>query len=244
MNAPKTTSTASRHTGKLLLLFSGLLLAGCSSDIAGIGDSYVPTSTAERYPIRVGERPVKMNIDAKAGALRGDQVNGVINFAQDARGNSQSRISVRYASGSAAARNVAKQTVQVLAEQGVPRGMISTGSYQGSGAVVSVSFMRKVAITKECGDWSEDLAGDSFNEPYPNQGCAVQQNIAAMVANPEDFETPHPMSPVIGSTRSAALDAYAAGGAVPASSGSASGSGSGGSGSSSGSTTSTTSTHH
>ncbi len=207
-------STAAKSASAVVLLLSGLVLTGCSPEGAIVDDVYVPASVDERYPIRVGEAPVKMNLNARGGSLRAEHVNGLIGFARDARNNARSRISVHYASGSAHARNVAQQAVSVLMEQGIPRGSISVASYSGSSAMVTLSFQRRVAITAECGDWSENLAGDRYNEPPPNFGCAVQQNTAAMVADPEDFEGPRPMSPVIGSTRSDAIRKYAGGGMV------------------------------
>ena len=201
-------ATASPLKVPLLMLLSGVLLSGCAMDGAEFEDSYAATSVEERYPIKVAEAPVKMNVDARGGALRAEGLNSVIGFAQDARNNASSRITVRYAAGSASARKVAQDAVGVLVEQGVPRSMIGTGSYRGSGSVVTLSFMRKVAVTKECGDWSENMAGDASNGPYPNQGCAMQQNIAAMVANPEDFVQPRPMTPVYGISRSSAVKQY------------------------------------
>ena len=185
----------------------------------GAQDHYVATDA----PITVAEAPVKMNVNARSGTLRADQLNSVIGFAQDARNNATSRITVRYASRSSAARAVAQQTVQVLADQGVPRSMIATGSYSGSSSMVTLSFHRKVAVTKECGDWSQNLGTSMTNETYPNQGCAIQQNIAAMVANPEDFETPRAMSSATGVSRSVALKKYNTG-ESSSSSGSSSGS--------------------
>ena len=225
MKTLRKNSSAAAHAGKALLLASGLLLSGCVMDGAAIDDSYVAGNHEVRYPIRVAEAPVKMNVDGRSGTLGANQMNSVIGFAQDARNTASSRISVRYASGSSSARAVARQTVEVLAGQGVPRGRISTGSHRGSGAMVTLSFLRKVAVTTECGDWSENLAGNQYNEPYPNQGCALQQNIAAMVANPEDFETPHPMAPATAASRSAAMVKYNKGEATSAESGSSSAAG-------------------
>jgi pilus assembly protein CpaD len=219
----KKTSIAARVSAKGLVLMSGLMLAGCTMDGAELEDNYVADSVSERYPITVAEAPVKMNVNARSGTLRADQLNSVIGFAQDARNNATSRITVRYASRSSAARAVAQQTVQVLADQGVPRSMIATGSYSGSSSMVTLSFHRKVAVTKECGDWSQNLGTSMTNETYPNQGCAIQQNIAAMVANPEDFETPRAMSSATGVSRSVALKKYNTG-ESSSSSGSSSGS--------------------
>ena len=201
-------SRSARRASTMLALMTAVLLAGCSQEYGTFDDEYVATSVDERYPIKVVDAPVKINVSAKAGSLRPEQLNSVINFAQDARGNATSIVSVTYASGSRSARNVAEQTVGVLVEQGVPRSMIRTSSYRGSAASVTLSFHRKVAVTKECGDWSENLRGNNYNEPYPNQGCALQNNMAAMVANPEDFETPHGMSPVQGAARSGAIKKY------------------------------------
>lgn len=204
----KKNPTTARLASAGLMFATGLLLSGCAMDGAELEDSYVPASTAERYPIRVAEAPVKMNLNAKSGTLRAEQMNSVIGFAQDARNTASSRITVSYASGSANARSVAQQAVQVLTDQGIPRSMVATGSYRGSGAMVTLSFQRKVAVTAECGDWSENLQGDQTNNTYPNQGCAQQQNIAAMVANPQDFETPRAMGPSYGGARMLPLKKY------------------------------------
>ena len=211
-------TTATRRARAALALLSVAMLAGCRMGDAIMEDNYVKASYQERYPIRVAEAPVKMNISAKAGTLRPDDMNSVINFAQDARTNASSRISVRWSSGSANARAVAQQAAQVLVDQGVPESMIGTSSYRGSGSVVSLSFMRKVAVTKECGDWSDNLAGDQYNKSYRNHGCAVQNNIAAMVANPEDFERARPIAPVTAASRSNAIALYDEGAAIPGSS--------------------------
>ncbi len=198
-------STAANYRFCATVLLSALLLAGCSMDGAEVEDSYVAQTPQERFPIKVAQAPVKLNIDARGGALGAEGMNRIIGFAQDARSNATSRVAVHYASSSAGARKVAQDAVGILVAQGIPRAMISTGSYRGSNAMVTLSFTRKVAVTKECGDWSVNLAGDQFNDPLPNNGCAIQQNMAAMVANPEDFEGPRPMTPVYGNTRSAAI---------------------------------------
>lgn len=197
-----------RRSGAVLALMSVVLLAGCRMDDAVLDDNYEPASYQERYPIRVAEAPVKMNISAGAGTLRADQMNSVIGFANDARNNASSHISVRWASGSSKARAVAQEAVAVMIDQGVPQAMIRTGSYRGSTANVSLAFMRKVAVTKECGDWSDNLAGNQYNEDYRNYGCATQNNLAAMASNPEDFETPRAMSPAPAAPRMRGVHAY------------------------------------
>jgi pilus assembly protein CpaD len=58
-----------------------------------------------------------------------------------------------------------------------------------------------VAVTKECGDWSENLADTASNEPTADFGCSVQNNIAAMVVNPENFVVPEVSTPVLAERR-------------------------------------------
>ena len=67
---------------------------------------------------------------------------------------------------------------------------------------MQLSYIRSVAVTKECGDWSVGFGTHiASNEPHPNYGCAIQNNIAAMVVNPDDFVTPRPTTPALAATR-------------------------------------------
>jgi pilus assembly protein CpaD len=78
-----------------------------------------------------------------------------------------------------------------LVKMGVSRSHILVGTHPVSDGDrrVEIGFVAYVAHTEPCGDWSEDAAEDtSANLPMPNFGCAVQHNIAAMVANPRDLE--------------------------------------------------------
>ena len=192
-----------------LVLLSSVLLTACqSNDPADFAD---PQSTAfyDRYPIKVKQVPVKMGVAAHGGTLQPEQINAVANFASDARENASSKIMIRWPSGSTKSHQAASDIAQLLVEEGVSQAMIVAASYPGgASAPVQLSFERKVAVTRECGNWSENLATTYDNQPYPNFGCAEQQNVAAMVANPEDFEHPRASSPVLASNRTAAMTIY------------------------------------
>lgn len=193
----------------LLTLGTGLLLSACSTYEDVVMDSYKPTSVAERYPIKVEKAPVRMGVVSASGSLKADQVNSVIAFANEAKTAGLSGITVRYPSGSSKGRSAAQEIVQVIQSQGISSGMIRTSSYSaGATAPVQLSFQRKVAVTKECGDWSRNANNDWANEPMPNFGCTQQHNIAAMVANPEDFENPRGSSPVLAANRMEVMSIY------------------------------------
>ena len=96
----------------------------------------------------------------------------------------------------------------MLVQSGISPGMISQKTYPGSAkGPVQLTYIRSVAVTKECGDWSSDMADTSSNEPYSNFGCATQNNIAAMVVNPNDLVVPRPMTPALAATRTPGVTA-------------------------------------
>lgn len=197
-----------RAAGALLI---ALLIAGCSQDYVSYDDVRVQNTAEERYPIKVVDEPVKMSVSAKQGNLTPEQVNGIVGFARQARANGASSLSILYASGNRNGRSVAAQAAELAARQGLPRGQVSTAAYNGSSPYVTLTYYKKTARTKDCGDWSANMAGNQFNEVYPNYGCAIQNNFAAMVENPEDFVTPRGLVPATGGSRAAALGAYGSG---------------------------------
>jgi pilus assembly protein CpaD len=197
-----------RAAAMLLLCVFSAPLAGCSQDFSSVDDVYVPRTGEERFPIQVVDKPVKMSLSAQSGKLSQAEVNHLSAFAKAARTDRTTPVSVTYPAGSDKARRVSHQAVHVLINQGVPRSMIHTASYKGKSDVVSLSFTRKVATTKECGDWSKNLGENSKNEPYPNFGCTIQNNLAAMVSNPEDFERPRTMGPKRAAGQMTAMESY------------------------------------
>lgn len=193
------------------LIACGCLLAGCSQDYVSFDDNYVPVVAEERYPIRVLDEPVKMTLVASRPHLSEEQIIDVIGFARQAQASNAGSIAVLYASGNRNGPKAAAQAAELIARQGIPRGLVTTSAYEGHTANLTLSYYRKVARTKPCGDWSENMAGNQYNEPYPNFGCAIQNNFAAMVANPEDFEQFRTATPAQGQSRSAILRKYNSG---------------------------------
>jgi pilus assembly protein CpaD len=211
MKIPDTLPLTERSRQAAAVLLTALLLAGCSQDFVSYDDVRTKNTAEERYPITVSDEAAKLSVDASSGSLSPEQVDVIIGFARQANGHGASSVSVLFASGNRNGRGVAAQAAAILAAQGIPRGQVSTAVYNGSSSDVTLSYYRKVARTKDCGDWSVNMAGNQFNELYPNYGCALQNNFAAMVQNPEDFETPRGLAPASGESRSAVLENYNAG---------------------------------
>jgi pilus assembly protein CpaD len=206
---------AATNAKAAMLLAVSTSLAGCSMADLAADDQYVPATHYERYPIEVAKAPIKLEVSSRYGSLQPSQINAVAGFARSAKSASASKIMIRRPSSGGASRQVASQTYQLLVQSGISPGMILQGTYPGpSKGSVQLSYLSTVAVTKECGDWSENIADTASNEPYSNFGCAIQNNIAAMVVNPENFVVPEVSTPVLAENRMPAATASAA--AAPA----------------------------
>ncbi len=198
-------SAASRMRLVLFIAMSSTL-AACSSGELALVDTYVPATHYERYPIEVTRGPVKLEISSQHGTLQSSQINAISGFSRSAMNSGSPKITILHPSGGGASGKVARQTYQLLVQSGISPGMISRKTYPGPAkGSVQISYLRSVAVTKECGDWSTDLANTSNNEPYANFGCSVQNNIAAMVVNPEDFVVPRATTPALAAIRTPAI---------------------------------------
>jgi pilus assembly protein CpaD len=65
----------------------------------------------------------------------------------------------------------------------------------GGSKMHPIKVVNGQAMVEPCGQWPEDLSDSSSNGMSPNHGCAVQSNIAAMAANPNDLVKPRRRSP-------------------------------------------------
>src|SRR5438270_143079 len=65
----------------------------------------------------------------------------------------------------------------------------------GTSSSVRLAYSKIGAHTAECGPWPDQTARNPENRHYANYGCATQQNLAAMVANPLDLLYPRAMTP-------------------------------------------------
>jgi pilus assembly protein CpaD len=76
---------------------------------------------------------------------------------------------------------------------------------------VEINYVSYEARTDKCGDWSEDLDFTLMNTTPKNFGCAVQQNIAAMVADPRDLMGPRPADDADAARRATVVGKYETG---------------------------------
>lgn len=182
------------------------LAAGCKHD--GADGSRVAGWTLidpdQRHPILVSQQPASLSlrVSPSADGLTPAQRARVLEFASHSSASDagNSRIVISAPSGSqneGSAMQGADEVRQLLINTGYSETKIAVEAYQASGrdAPLRLSYMRYVAQAPECGqDWSQNLARNYQNTPYPNFGCAAQHNLAVQVANPADLLGPRTMT--------------------------------------------------
>jgi pilus assembly protein CpaD len=204
------TGRAGRPRSMLRLLpFSLMLaLAGCAESGPDFDDAYVPVAHYQRYPIEVAKGKAKLDVSGKHGYLTPAQADTVARFAQQALTKAASVIHVRRPSGGGRSIAVADDINHVLLKNGIREEMIVHSTYPGkASSPVLLSYVRNYAVTQACGSWN-DLTVTYDNLPYENFGCAQQNNLAAMAANPLDLEGPRAMQPADAWRRRKVFDDY------------------------------------
>jgi pilus assembly protein CpaD len=197
-------------------------LGGCEHDQVGAQVAgWTLIDPAERHPILVSQQPANLNLRVATGSqgLTPSQRARVMEFVSRSKagdaGNSRFVISAPGGSANeSAAMEAADEVRHLMLEGGYSETSIAVEPYQAGGgeAPLRVSYMRYVAEAPDCGhDWSQNLAANYQNTPYPNFGCAAQRNLAVMVANPADLLGPRTMTPRDARRRDTAYEKYVAG---------------------------------
>jgi pilus assembly protein CpaD len=106
--------------------------------------------------------------------------------------------------------NAPEEVARRLSALGVPEDRIMFGSQDepGSPGGIKLTYIRYMARTPDCGNWSTSLTRTYDNTTSPNFGCATQKNIAAMVADPRDLVSPQTASSSDAQRRLIVLDKY------------------------------------
>ena len=93
-----------------------------------------------------------------------------------------------YVDGGAYSEAARAQVAGIAGNYGM---LVSHGAPVTAGAVapgnVRVVVSRNVASVPNCPNWERPSQPNYNNRTMPNLGCAVNSNLAAMVANPEDL---------------------------------------------------------
>src|SRR5579859_450102 len=196
------------HLFRVLAVGSVLVAGSCS--MANDGNS-ISEDGARNHPIAVepSYRDLKVQYAGGADGMSAADAAKFDAFVADYRvhGNGSLGISVPSGAGSRAAIGFFGERAAL---SGISRDkiLVTTREAGNSDPRVDVSYIAYTAHTQACGDWSDDESFTLENHTSKNFGCAVQQNIAAMVADPRDLLGPGAMGPVNTNRRAAVMDHY------------------------------------
>jgi pilus assembly protein CpaD len=174
---------------------------------------------SERHPIKVkqGEALLDLSITSRSRGLSDAQWNQVYGYLAGYRERGRGSLVIKTPKGSAnetATKRAYEDVRQAMRRVGISPRAVRVEPYSAKWdprAPLQLSYLEIVAEGPDCPDWSENLARDPQNLPWPNMGCATQKNLAAMVADPEDFLSPRPESPRPGERRDVVWQKYVKG---------------------------------
>ncbi|MDJ0613277.1 MAG: CpaD family pilus assembly lipoprotein [Rhizobiaceae bacterium] len=185
----------------LPVILTALIVSGCGSyskDHFTVGS--VPSDYRTKHPIVVAQNEDVADMivtrDMKGMSLRQRNVALAMIGRYKRSGAKIMRIILPAGShNEAAARRVGTDLVQLMKDERVPPSHIQVSRYHasnhGDSATIRLSFVTVDAkVHSKCGQWHENLYDDRENRNYGNFGCATQNNLAEMIANPEDLVSP------------------------------------------------------
>ena len=204
------TVTAFRVLSVVAVTFAG----SCASPSNSYKEETVFADGAANHPITVapGYRSLKVAYAGQGADISPAEELELASFVSGylEKGNGSLTISAPRGPGSNEAINF---FAAHLERMGVPssRLMVGTHDVAGGDARVELGYVAYSAHTDACGDWSQDADATADNLPMPDFGCAVQHNVAAMVADPRDLVTPRDMSPADAARRATIIKQYETG---------------------------------
>jgi pilus assembly protein CpaD len=173
----------------------------------------------ERHPIAVkqGEALLDLAVSRNAGGLSSAQRGQLYHYLEGYRERGAGALVIKAPSGGAnekAAMRAYDDVRRAMRRIGISPREVMLQPYSAKwdqGAPLRLSYLEYVAKGPDCPDWSENLARDPQNLPWPNMGCAMQRNLAAMVEDPQDFLYPRAEAPRPSERRDTVWGKYVAG---------------------------------
>ena len=199
------------------IIAAGLLGFAISCAAATNGPD-VAITVEEEHPISVDSQTVTLTLAAsRDGVLSGIDQARLRAFAGSYLREGHGPISVTTPSGGDADESAARTAFSArgaLYEAGVREGHIQSTSYaaaQKASRDIIISYTHYVATPSACGVWQGTRGRDYRNLRSPNFGCASQNNLAAMIADPRDLVSPAEMTPPDSAIRIRGVNAFRAG---------------------------------
>jgi pilus assembly protein CpaD len=197
-------------------LFRGFCLAAvmaagsCTTTFHKDADNF--DDPIANHPITVEPSYQSIKVTYTGGTLTAADAPKLEAFLADYRQHGNGKIAISVPAGANMQQTVVSLGNQIN-EMGIGRDRILVASRDAGtgGSQVELNYISYQARSKDCGDWSEDLAFTAENRTAANFGCANQHNLAMMVADPRDLLGPRSMDGANAARRQAVIGNYEAG---------------------------------
>lgn len=190
---------------QLFALPLALAAGACSSSFEERYHDALPVE--QRLPIEVKSQVTALDLETDAyGRLTARSQSEVAGFMVGFKADSGTVLEIQTAGAGGGAAQTEGEIRDLASIYGVPRNQIRVTGYvpePGRRPVTRIAYARYVASVPACEnpDWSENLAMTWDNNTYETFGCATQQNMAAMAADPRDLVRMRTMDPVTSSEK-------------------------------------------
>lgn len=193
------------------------VLAGCAKPTDSVTVGAISDDYRKRHPIVVTQKEQTLDIAVASGARELDQAtaSNVTAFAGGLASGGGGTIIVLEPSGaqnSSSVMHVRDDIMAAIQAGGVSKSHILIQNYDasqhGAAAPVRLSYHAVKASVGECGNWIENLADNPNNTQYHDFGCSTQNNLAAIIANPNDLMGPRAASPIDAERRANVIERY------------------------------------
>lgn len=178
------------------------------------------TSYTSRHPIVVSDEVVSMKVQSgrnKLG-LSNIQRNKIQDFISDYKESGTGPLKINSPSSAVhdvMAAGASAEVRKIIEYYAIPRSSLQLANYYPRNPRVSspviISYRRYAATASKCGAWPESSTITYENKPVWNFGCATQNNLAAMIANPRDLIEPRDSQPADAQRRDKVFENYRAG---------------------------------
>jgi len=187
---------------------AAVLIAGSCSSPSG-GEKMTFDDPVANHPILVQPSSQSLQVNVSSAGVAPADMAHLNAFVSDYQAHGNGKIVISAPAG-ALANVEAAQIADRINAMGVSRDQILVANRDAApgDSQVELDYVSYQANTAPCGDWSEDLAYTMDNKTASNLGCAVQHNIAAMVADPRDLMGPRPMGGADADRRATVITNY------------------------------------
>lgn len=166
-------------------------------------------TSADAHRIKVSEVGERLEVSIADGALSPTALFAIENFATEYRRMGHGPMAL--SAPKDANPQMTGAVIGVLADAGIPAERVSVARYDAGDAAAPLvlRFTRYDAEAPKCPSLSlEDTANAFSNRPVRSFGCAMQANLAAMIADPADLAAPRAMDPADAARRALVVDKY------------------------------------